>query len=345
MNGFSCRARKAAATVISTSIFLSACVTTQVDRIGADDGTDVCRANLVALDATGDYFGEDMAKGAAIGALAGGLIGAVATKDRATGAAIGAAAGAAAGAAGGYISSKMQQEKDKAVLYQSVLTDYEKDLAKIDEADLAFKKLLECRNQAMRQVAADYKAKFITRDEAKLRWRRLVDQKAKDLKVAEAMGKNMTARIKEFDDAGKQIQDMPWDEKQEALLKQQQVELDTKHAAETAELERQKKAALKAKQKQQAAEYEQKMKKQKAEHDAAVATLQAKKAGTLPTSTAQVRLQSYNATVQTASAEQQKQMAVADNPDGFESALPPVKKTEVPNEFDYRGRLQITARL
>lgn len=345
MSNFAKRARKGAATVVSASIFLSACVTTQVDRIGADDGTDVCRANLVALDATGDYFAEDMMKGALIGALAGGLLGAVASKDRAKGAAIGAAAGAAAGAAGGYFTSKMQQEKDKAVLYQTVLSDYEKELAKIDEADLAFKKLQECRDTAMRQVVADYKAKLIGRDEAKLRWRRLVDQKAKDLRVAEAMGKNMANRIGEFENASKQLQEMPWDEKQEAQLKLQTAELEAKHAAEAAELERQQKAALKAKKKKEAAEYEQRMKQQKASHEASLAALQAKKAGAVPTMTAQTRIQSYNANVQTASAEQHKQAAVADNPDGFESALPPAKKAEVPQGTEQHAQAAITARL
>lgn len=344
MSSFGSRARKAAATVVSTSILLSACVTTQAGRIGKDDGTDACRANLVAMDATGDFFAEDMVKGAVIGALAGGIIGALASKnDRGSAAAIGAAAGAAAGATGGYISSKMQQEKDKAVLYQSVMTDYEKELAKIDEADLAFKRLVDCRNQSMRQVAADYKAKLITRDEAKLRWRRLLDQKAQDLKVAEAMGKNMTERLKEFDNASKQIAELPWDDKQEAQLKQQTAELEAQHAAEKSALDRKKQAALKAKQKQQAAEYEQMAKKKKAEHDAQLAALQAKKTGKVPTTTAQTRVQSYNTAVQTVAAEQQQQTAVADNPDGFESALPPVKKASLPAGLD--GPVATVARL
>src|SRR5690349_21251797 len=127
-------------TVVSTcmALALSGCVTTQTQRLGADNGTDACRPYLVALDATGGYFAESMLQGAAIGAIGGALAGALLSggKNAGKAALIGAAAGATLGASGGYIQAKMQQEKDKAVLYKSVLTDYEREVGKIDEAQL-----------------------------------------------------------------------------------------------------------------------------------------------------------------------------------------------------------------
>ncbi|MBF0562621.1 MAG: hypothetical protein HQL37_11490 [Alphaproteobacteria bacterium] len=320
--------RKTMVTMVSASLLLSGCVTTQSERIGEDDGSDVCRANVVALDATGDYFAGDMIAGATIGAVAGGLIGALTSnsKDMAKNAAIGIAAGAAVGAAGGYMKSKMEQQHDKATLYQSVLTDYEKELAKADEANLAFKKLVDCRNNIMRKVVADYKAGQISRDEARLRWRRVLDQKANDLKIADAMGKNMSSRMAEFDNASTQMATMPWDQKQEAAFKQQTAAVEATYVADTNALKQQEEAAAKerdaAKKKQLKAEHDLRVKQAKAKHDAAIAKLQTEKAGKLPTATAQTR---YQGTVQTAHAEVQKQVAVAENPDGFESALPGAK--------------------
>lgn len=192
--------KKGVSSLVITAFLLSGCVTTQSQRIGADDGSDECRAYLVALDATGDYFAEDMLKGAAIGAVAGGLIGALASggKDAGRNALIGAAAGAALGAAGGYWNAKSQQEKDKAVLYQSVLSDIEKENAKIDEAQFALDKLVDCRRSAFTKVRQAYRDKQITRQEAEARWNRLLALQENDLKVAQTMNKNISDRSSQF---------------------------------------------------------------------------------------------------------------------------------------------------
>ena len=61
--------------VITSAALLSGCVSTQMGRIGADDGSDPCRAQVVALDSTGDFFGEDIIRAdrGARGADRGGL--------------------------------------------------------------------------------------------------------------------------------------------------------------------------------------------------------------------------------------------------------------------------------
>ncbi|MCO6419005.1 hypothetical protein JYK14_23010, partial [Siccirubricoccus sp. KC 17139] len=84
-------ARRLVALVTSTAL-LAGCVTTREGRIGADDGTDSCRPQVVALDSTGNFFAEDILRGAAIGAVGGAALGAIAGGDWRS-ALIGAAAG------------------------------------------------------------------------------------------------------------------------------------------------------------------------------------------------------------------------------------------------------------
>ena len=59
-----------ASCIVVVSIIPSGCATpfTQSSRIGLDDGNDSCRSYVVALDSTGNFFAEDMIKGAIIGA-------------------------------------------------------------------------------------------------------------------------------------------------------------------------------------------------------------------------------------------------------------------------------------
>ena len=57
--------------VLTAAALLAGCVSTREGRIGADDGSDACRAQVVALDSTGNFFGEDIVRGAAIGAVGG----------------------------------------------------------------------------------------------------------------------------------------------------------------------------------------------------------------------------------------------------------------------------------
>jgi len=79
---------------------LGGCVTTQEQRIGAADPADQCRPFVVALDSSGNFFAEDIIKGAVIGASGGAILGGI-LGGNVRGAAIGAATGAIAGAAAG----------------------------------------------------------------------------------------------------------------------------------------------------------------------------------------------------------------------------------------------------
>jgi hypothetical protein len=129
---------------LTASVMLAGCVTTQAGRIGADDGRDVCRQYLVALDSTGDYYGEDILQGAAVGALGGALVGGLAT-GRWQGALIGAAVGGATGAAVGYYSALQRQARDQQAIFAQMSSDLSRENAQLDRTQVAFDQLTDCR--------------------------------------------------------------------------------------------------------------------------------------------------------------------------------------------------------
>ncbi len=197
-------ARSGVAFVVSASLVLSSLTgcTTRTQRIGPDDGTDSCRAYVVALDSTGDYFAEDMIKGAAIGALGGALIGGLAGGNWQS-ALIGAAAGAVAGGLGGYWKSKMDQSRDQAV--PSMISDMKGDEAQLDKTQLAFKNLSACRREAAKNIRAQYAAKTISREEAQTKLRMLATQARKDVDILNGITGDSDKRMAEYQYAANQI--------------------------------------------------------------------------------------------------------------------------------------------
>ena len=198
-------ARSGLAMVLSASLVMSSltgCVTTRDDRIGADDGTDACRAYVVALDSTGNYFAEDMLKGAAIGAIGGALIGGLASGSW-KGAVIGAASGAAVGALGGYWKSKVDQDKDQAV--PGFLSDMKQDEAQLDTTQAAFKNLTACRRAEAKKIRGQYASKTITREDAQNRLRALAALARKDVDILNAITGNADKRMTEYQYAANKI--------------------------------------------------------------------------------------------------------------------------------------------
>ncbi|MBF0152134.1 MAG: hypothetical protein HQL64_00100 [Magnetococcales bacterium] len=170
-------------------------VSTQDQRIGPDDGKDSCRPYLVALDSTGDYYGEDMLKGALMGAAAGAGLGALLKGDMKS-ALMGAAAGAAVGALGGYWMNKVQQGEDQAVL--DLQNDMIKDGKEIDKTQEALKKLISCRTQTADKIRSDLKTKRIPRTEAESQMASLKILAAKDAVVWDRVRTGMNKRMDEY---------------------------------------------------------------------------------------------------------------------------------------------------
>jgi hypothetical protein len=188
----------AGVSLISAS--LAGC-TTQQQRIGADDGTDSCRAFVVALDSTGDYYAEDMVKGAAVGMIGGALIGGLTGNWK--GAVAGAVAGAAVGALGGYWQHKMEQGRDQAVL--GVVSDMQREGQQLDKTNDAFLKLSNCRHTAAAQIRTSYANKQIGREEAQVQLQHIGALAAKDLTILRNIDANSNKRVSEYQFAAAQI--------------------------------------------------------------------------------------------------------------------------------------------
>lgn len=192
--------------IATSAIMLAGCVTTREGRIGADDGTDPCRAQLVALDSTGDFFGEDILRGAAMGAVGGALLGAAvaaATGRRGNevlaGAAIGAAAGGVAGAAGGYFQARQRQAADQATLVRSIAGDLAAENAQLDRTWVAYTQLMDCRFGSAQRIRADFRAGRINRAQAESLMANERARTQRDLALARSINEKITSRGDQFD--------------------------------------------------------------------------------------------------------------------------------------------------
>ncbi len=197
--------RKAMLLATIASLALPGC-TTQNERIGSDDGSDRCRPQRVALDSTGNYFAEDIIKGAAIGAIGGALLGALTGGSNAgRNALIGGVAGAAAGAAGGYWASMQQQNKDQATLLTNISNDLSRENDQIDKTQLAFAQLSDCRRDEANRVRADLAAGRLTRPQAEQAMAGVKARAAEDLRIARQINAKLEERGANFQFANEQV--------------------------------------------------------------------------------------------------------------------------------------------
>lgn len=197
--------RKAMLLVTVASLALPGC-TTQNERIGADDGSDRCRPQRVALDSTGNYFAEDIIKGAAIGAVGGALLGALTGGSNAgRNALIGGVAGAAVGAAGGYWASLQQQHKDQASLLTNISNDLSRENEQIDKTQAAFAQLNDCRRDEANRVRADLAAGRLTRPQAEQAMAGVKARAAEDLRIARQINAKLEERGANFQFANEQV--------------------------------------------------------------------------------------------------------------------------------------------
>lgn len=193
--------------LLTATAMLAGCVTTREGRIGGDDG-DACRTQLVALDSTGNFFGEDMLRGAAMGAAGGALLGgllAAATGQRgsgiAAGAGIGAVGGGLAGATAGYFAARRQQASDQASLNQAVAGDLAAENAQIDRTQLAFDQLMDCRFRSAQQIRAELRGGRMTRPQAEAAMENLRARTQRDVQLAQTINGQIGRRGAEFDTA------------------------------------------------------------------------------------------------------------------------------------------------
>jgi hypothetical protein len=193
---------------ITAAAMLAGCVSTQAGRIGVDDGRDACRAFVVQLDSTGDFFGEDILRGAAVGAgtgaIAGGLLAAATGRrgsDILAGAAIGAVAGGVIGGTAGYLQARQRQAQNQGMLVQAVGGDLRNENRQLAATQLAFNQLVDCRVNAANRIRADVRSGRMSRDQgmALLGYHR--DLMRRDVALARAINEKIGTRGAEFDTA------------------------------------------------------------------------------------------------------------------------------------------------
>ncbi|MBF8274194.1 MAG: hypothetical protein HW380_3299 [Magnetococcales bacterium] len=170
-------------------------VSTQEGRIGSDDSSDPCYAELKTLDALGDFYGEDMLKGALIGAAAGAGIGFL-TGQKASNVLAGAAIGAAVGAAGGYWNNQLQKGRAQAKV--AAMADMEKELAKYDETQVAVEKLSTCRNNSLEKIKQDRIAKRTTPEMAHKQLESFKLLRQKDVALWQTIKEQSGKRVGEY---------------------------------------------------------------------------------------------------------------------------------------------------
>ena len=188
------------ATAALTAALLLAGCTTQAGRIGYDDGRDACRPQLLALDSTGDFYGEQIVQGAAVGALSGALIGGLAT-GRWQGALIGAAVGGASGAAVGYYAALQRQARDQQALYVQMSSDLGRENAQLDRTQVAFNNLMDCRLNAADRVRQAVRDGRINRIQGIAEMSDIRTRFQNDIALAQSINGRIAARGTEFDTA------------------------------------------------------------------------------------------------------------------------------------------------
>lgn len=206
------------AALIVQGIGLAGCMTTQEQRIGANDGTDACYVHRVALDNTRSFFEEDVLKGALAGLAVGVVAGALAGGTR--GAAIGAVSGLIVGAAaGGFFNELVRQQGVDGAL-TTTLTTVERENQNLLKTQTAMDNLRNCRRQEIRAVQADFRAKRITREVGEQRMALIRTRMQQDYEIALAINGRVQERGGEFDTALKEVKATGKGKTQTAIAKQ-----------------------------------------------------------------------------------------------------------------------------
>lgn len=204
MQIFRARGLRQGISFVAIAALLGGCVTTQEQRIGAADPGDQCRPYVVALDSTGNFFAEDIMKGALIGAAGGALLGGL-LGGNFRGVAIGAATGAIAGAATGYWMALNQQSQDQAVLASRVQGDLGRENAEIDRTQQAFDALMDCRFGQAKAVRQDVAARRLTPDQGRARMDQVRAWADRDIALARQITGRLQTRGAEFEIAAENL--------------------------------------------------------------------------------------------------------------------------------------------
>jgi hypothetical protein len=173
------------------------------------DRDDVCRDQRAALRSYGDYFAQDILVGGVIGAAVGGIAGAATHQSLGTTLGL-TAAGFAVGAGAGYWAAVEQKNADMASRQRQVNSDIKADNAKIDGAQAAFNKLLDCRRQEAGRLRLDVAAGRVSRTDGGKQMADIRSRYDDDVALAKKIGGNIATHSADLEFANEQLKPQPY---------------------------------------------------------------------------------------------------------------------------------------
>lgn len=208
------RFRSAKGVVLSVmmgSLVLSGCQTIGGPQLELGSVDEACYPQRKELAGEQDYFSKSVVetaiKGAVGGAVVGGLTAALTGQSIGQGILIGVVGGAVAGAGAGYWNALQKQnaQQDSLTVLATMRDDIQQENARINDFRSKFRALIDCRQNQVTKVRADYAANRLTADQAEVRLaelKRLYDQ---DIALAREINGKMDERSKDFLFANSQV--------------------------------------------------------------------------------------------------------------------------------------------
>jgi len=178
-----------------------------IDKIsGAPDS---CHAQRQDLESYGNYFAQNMVVGAATGAAAATLIGVVTHQSVSTTVAM-AVGAATIGAAAGYWESVSQKNTNMAARRQLVQTDVQAENQKVDGAQQAFNRLLDCRRKQAADLRADVSAGRVSHADGASQMDDIRKRYTDDVEIARHINANMADHAANLEYANEQLKPQPY---------------------------------------------------------------------------------------------------------------------------------------
>jgi hypothetical protein len=174
-----------------------------------DTGPDSCRDQRNALRSYGDYFAQNMVVGAAAGAATAGIAAAVTHQSVGTTVAM-IAAGFTIGAAAGYWKTVSDKNANTAARFRAINSDVQAENKKVDGAQQAFNRLLDCRRKQAAQLRADVAAGRVSRADGTKQMEQIKARYADDVEIGKRINANMADHAVNLEYASEQLKPQPY---------------------------------------------------------------------------------------------------------------------------------------
>jgi hypothetical protein len=188
------------APALAAALFVTACAGGGggAGGLGADDGTDACRAQAAELDRSGAIFAVPIVAGGVAVIGTGGVLG---TRPGVVGGLVWAATSAAAAVtAVAYVDQRRREAAgNEAALATAVGNDIERENASLAQTQAALDSVTECRLRQARQVQEAARAGQIQREQAAAQLAALRAQAERDLALSRTIEQRVATRAADLD--------------------------------------------------------------------------------------------------------------------------------------------------